>query len=140
MAASAQSRRVAGATLAGLIAATILLACVNPADTAWLPQCPIYEWTGLYCPGCGTTRMLYLLAHGHPLLALHENALSMLLLSLVIYVLVRQTAGKTAMPRVTLRQGIAVGFVVMLFAIARNLPMQPFRQLAPLPISALDLR
>ena len=42
--------------------------------------CPFYEVTGLYCPGCGGTRCLTALMHGHPLLALHENPATIVLL------------------------------------------------------------
>lgn len=35
--------------------------------------CPFYEFTHKYCPGCGGTRSLTALLHGHALLALHEN-------------------------------------------------------------------
>ncbi len=39
-------------------------------------SCPFHEVTGLLCPGCGGTRSLTALLHGHPLLALHENPLT----------------------------------------------------------------
>ena len=42
--------------------------------------CPLYEMTGLYCPGCGGTRSVTALLHGHPLLAFHENPAVPLLL------------------------------------------------------------
>lgn len=35
--------------------------------------CLFYHKTGYYCPGCGSTRAVLALLHGHPLLSLHEN-------------------------------------------------------------------
>ena len=32
-------------------------------------RCPIHALTGAYCPGCGGTRAIILLLHGHPLLS-----------------------------------------------------------------------
>ena len=50
---------------AGLAAgATVVLRNVNPYVAGNpLPSCPLYALTGLYCPGCGSTRCLYSLVH-----------------------------------------------------------------------------
>ena len=73
--------------LTGLIAVVCFL---KPGTTPWLPPCQFYKLTGLYCPGCGSTRMLYFLVHGHPWLAFRQNALAMIVLPGVIYGLVLQ--------------------------------------------------
>jgi hypothetical protein len=46
---------------AGLaVGATVVLRNVNPYVAGNpLPSCPLYALTGLYCPGCGSTRCLY---------------------------------------------------------------------------------
>ena len=50
---------------AGLaVGATVVLRNVNPYVAGNpLPSCPLYALTGLYCPGCGSTRCLYSLVH-----------------------------------------------------------------------------
>ena len=50
--------------------------------------CQFYNLTGLYCPGCGGTRSLTALLHGHFLLALHENPLvpALLVIILLFYI------------------------------------------------------
>ena len=53
------------------------------------PPCPFHEATGLLCPGCGATRALAALLHGHLTEGLHQNALFVLLLpAILIYALI----------------------------------------------------
>jgi Protein of unknown function (DUF2752) len=61
------------------IAATILLR-FPPAQYSFYPQCPIHELLDLQCPGCGATRAIAALLHGHLAEAMHRNALITLLL------------------------------------------------------------
>ena len=44
-----------------------------------LYTCPLRAVTGIHCPGCGGTRSMLELLHGHPLRALHDNPASPLL-------------------------------------------------------------
>ena len=44
--------------------------------------CIFHALTGLYCPGCGGTRSMYALLHGHILLAVHENPASPLIVAI----------------------------------------------------------
>lgn len=59
-------------TAAG-IAATVF--SFNPAAHHFYPVCQFHRLTGLNCPGCGATRALYALLHGHFSAALRDNAL-----------------------------------------------------------------
>ena len=47
----------------------------NPAAYPFYPVCQFHRLTGLNCPGCGGTRALYALVHGHFSTALRDNAL-----------------------------------------------------------------
>lgn len=40
-----------------------------------LPPCPLYTYLGLYCPGCGGTRAIGSLLHGHILQSLWYHPL-----------------------------------------------------------------
>lgn len=92
----------------------------------------MYRFTGLYCPGCGATRALFLLSHGHPLSAAAMNPL------LALAVIFTATLLFKRAPKFHNLHGwksqtvawIAVAIVV-LFTVARNLPWEPFCLLAP---------
>ncbi len=131
---------LAGWTLLGLAVLMVALCFIEPGSTPWLPSCPFHELTGLYCPGCGSTRMLYFLLHGHPLLAFRENAMAMLVFPAILYKLWRTFAGKTDVsnPQISYRLGTAFVVVVLVFGVARNLPFRAFRGLAPQSIAILN--
>jgi Protein of unknown function (DUF2752) len=61
------------------VVATVLLR-YSPEQNSFYPQCPIHEYLHLQCPGCGATRALAALLGGHPVEAMHFNALVTLLL------------------------------------------------------------
>ncbi|WP_263366595.1 DUF2752 domain-containing protein [Edaphobacter bradus] len=64
------------------IAAAMLL-CFPPAQSRFYPRCPIYALLHLQCPGCGATRTLAALLHGHLTEALRLNALFTLALPIL---------------------------------------------------------
>jgi len=53
----------------------------NPSTHGFYPVCEFHQLTGLNCPGCGGTRAVYELLHGHLLRALRDNALAVLALA-----------------------------------------------------------
>jgi hypothetical protein len=61
-----------GATAVGMMAVVFFF---DPAKNNFYPVCLFHKLTGLNCPGCGMTRALFALLHGHFLRALHDNAL-----------------------------------------------------------------
>jgi hypothetical protein len=77
--------------------------------------------------------MLYFLVHGHPWLAFRQNALATIALPAVVYGLARQAINPRSevFSRIHPRWMMAIGVVVVMFAVARNLPMRPFSLLAP---------
>lgn len=116
--------------LAGLAAVVCFL---RPGSTPFLPPCPFYLLTGFYCPGCGSTRMLYFLVHGHPYLAFRQNPLAMLVLPGVLYGLARQMFARPRAAHSLVHPGWITAFciVVILFGVLRNVPFAPFCALAP---------
>ncbi len=37
----------------------------NPKNAIWMPKCPLYLFTHLQCPSCGSTRAAYSFLHLH---------------------------------------------------------------------------
>jgi len=135
---------VAMAVLAGLVA----LFLVDPARPTFgrdprsvgapvlFPPCPLHALTGLHCPGCGTLRALHQMLHGNLRTAFWLNPLMVSSLPFVAYWclsgLVREVSGRR-MPRFFLPAAwiwVLLG-VIVLFGIARNIPLYPLSLLAP---------
>ncbi|MEO8735378.1 MAG: DUF2752 domain-containing protein [Edaphobacter sp.] len=64
----------AAAPLAVVAVLAAILLRFPPEQFAFYPQCPIYRYLHIQCPGCGTTRAFAALLHGHIREALRLNA------------------------------------------------------------------
>lgn len=80
MNAIARMRIVVGASLAG----AAVLYRFPPESYDFYPQCPVFRYLHVYCPGCGATRALSALLHARIAEALHYNALVVLLLPVLL--------------------------------------------------------
>jgi hypothetical protein len=67
--------------VAALVA--IVLLRFSPESYRFYPQCPFHQLLDLRCPGCGATRALASLLHGHIAVAIRFNALATLLFPVV---------------------------------------------------------
>jgi hypothetical protein len=123
---------VRAAALPALIAlAAILLLCFPPAQYSFYPRCPIYELFHLQCPGCGATRAIAAILHGHFIEAMSLNALITLLLpfaaayGILCYyrLLQRKVLRWPQPPPAVLYAALAAAAV---FTLIRNLPLHPF--------------
>jgi hypothetical protein len=129
-------RRVLAAMLLFGPAAIILLRVFDPATSRIFPPCPIRYLTGLYCPGCGSLRAMHALLHGELARAWAMNPLMIVMLPFVTYGLVSATLLEVRgngllevmLPAKWIR---AFCVVIVLYAVARNLPLYPFDLLAP---------
>lgn len=119
-----------GVGLLGL-AAVGALAVVDPEQRGALtPTCPFRAVTGLDCPGCGGTRAVYALLQGDLPLALDHNALAVLLtvplLALAWALWLSAGLGWRAKPpTLTPRTTYGLLTVIVVFWVARNLPVEP---------------
>ena len=122
---------------AGVLALGAFAAAVPPHGQGFYPRCPLYEATGVLCPGCGATRAVSALFSGHVATALRDNVLLVVALPLLALVWARWCAGRTGRPTPLARlrwppaMHIAVPVVLVLYAVARNIPVRPFTLLAP---------
>lgn len=108
----------------------------NPSNVNFLPVCPLYQMTGIACPGCGLTRGFHALFHGDVLTALDYNAMLPIFSLILGYFFV-------SMLLVAVRgRGLSISylkpkfvwaflFLSISFAILRNLPFYPFNILYP---------
>jgi hypothetical protein len=105
-----------------------LLFAIDPTTLRFGPPCMLYASTGLYCPGCGSTRALHQLSHGHLAAAIRFNPLAVVALPLLALLVVRPQ------PRwLTARSIWMLLIVVVAFGVLRNLPWYPWTLLAPQP-------
>jgi hypothetical protein len=109
---------------------------VPPVENSWYPACFFHKWTGLHCPGCGSTRALHHLLHGDARQAVAYNVLGVLLLPVLSLWAVRHTAylvrgGEPPRKYLSSRMIKALFWLVVAYWIARNLPFYPCNLLAP---------
>ena len=104
------------------VAALVILAIiaffsfVDPTASPYFPRCSFRALTGFDCPGCGTSRALHSLAHGHLIEAFGYNPILFLAIPTVIILIFSKKARRSvALP-------IVVLVVILLYWVIRNLP------------------
>ena len=68
------------------VALLMLYAFFEPAETWWMPRCPINFFTGLECPGCGSQRAMHALLHGEFREAFTQNALLIFAIPFILFI------------------------------------------------------
>jgi len=109
----------------GIVGCCALIA-FPPTRFAFYPACPIQEYFGILCPGCGATHALAFLLRGHFVDALRFNALIILLLPFAICVAIRTymravSAGDFRLPRVPVPAIAVAASAAAGFTVFRNL-------------------
>jgi len=128
--------RLLAAMLAAFAVALVMLRVFDPATSGIFPPCPLRYLTGWYCPGCGSLRAIHQLLHGNLRAAWAMNPLTVILLPFLMYGLssfaLFEIRGE-GLPQPFLRGAWirALCAAIILFGIARNLPLHPFDLLAP---------
>ncbi len=105
----------------------------NPTDDRpdLLGPCAFKTLTGYDCPGCGGTRMVWYVLHGNLLQAARHHLVAFVAIPVVIYayvVLVADRIFRVKLPTTRIPWGVCIGYVLvwLMFAVARDLPWQPF--------------
>lgn len=100
----------------------------------YFPPCVFYTVTHFYCPGCGNTRTVLALLHGHPLQALHNNAAFCYLLVVLLLLYLQKVLRCFGKPVQLLPKGnwfpIVSVCICMAYCLIRN--FIPWMQ--PLPV------
>jgi hypothetical protein len=114
-----------------LIAGSVYLYVFEPGRTGFFPVCLFRLFTGLNCPGCGSTRAMHQILHGHFVAAFMLNPLFLLALPFLLFALIRYSVivmrggipRPNAMPASVL---YALFVIIVSFWIFRNTPFYPF--------------
>ena len=98
----------------------------SPQKYSFYPRCPVYGLTHRLCPGCGATRALAELLHGHLASALHFNAAIIMLSPLALFYIGKMYWNAVKQDRIVWPQipvwAVETAFaVLLLFTLARNL-------------------
>ena len=126
------NRRITLLSIWGLLLlGALYVFAFEPGKTGIFPPCVFRQLTGLQCPGCGSTRALHQLLHGHFVAAFTLNPLFVIAIPLLLYVLLKYTTlsfrGITPKPNALPARYIYLIFVVIVsFWILRNTPLYPF--------------
>lgn len=92
------------------------------------PPCVFRKATGIYCPGCGSTRALRALFEGDFFAALRYNPLSVAFLFALPFLLVLR---RPQFRPLYYRLAVAVCVVILVFTFLRNVPSPTFEFLRP---------
>ena len=118
------------------VALTALYLFIDPSEVDFLPKCPMYGITGVYCPGCGSQRATHQLLNLNIIGVLEQNVLflgGLLILGYHLTVTCLNVFFRKKMynylyhpytPKIIL-------VVIIIFWILRNIPSYPFNLLAP---------
>ena len=114
-----------------LLVAAIYLFVFEPGKSGFFPLCPFRVLTGFTCPGCGITRALHHILHGHFISAFMLNPLFFLLGPFLIFALLRYSVIvlRGGVPRPNALPAVyiyALFFTILSFWIFRNTPFYPF--------------
>lgn len=114
--------------IAGVAAATVALHLRDPHVTHSWGACPLYAFTGIYCPGCGGLRAVNDLTNGHVGAAASSNLLFIVLIPAIVLLAGRwvlaawQGREVTVVPPFSRPVQLAGLTVVVAFTLARNWP------------------
>ncbi|MEU5039730.1 DUF2752 domain-containing protein [Streptomyces griseorubiginosus] len=112
--------------LAAVAGAFAYVGTVDPNQPGHYPVCPLYRFTGLYCPGCGGLRSAHAFVHGDFLAALQDNAMAVVgyLGFAVLWTVwvVRAARGRPLRLALGPVQLWTVGTLALVFTVVRNLP------------------
>ena len=132
-------RAVKGISLLALIVGGgWVLATAYPTYRRFFPKCTLFEITGIYCPGCGSTRALRHLLCGNIAKAFSYNPLFVSCLPFFLwwgyryYLKQSESVPFPAWMR-SYAFNLTVAIVLVVYFVARNLPWWPFSLLAPPP-------
>ena len=126
--AAALARRLAvpAGLLAAVAGAFAYVGAVDPNEPGHYPACPLLEYTGIFCPGCGGLRSAHAVVHGDLAAALQANALAVAGYALFAVLwtvwVVRATRGRPLRIDLGPVHLWTAGALTLVFTVVRNSP------------------
>jgi len=115
--------------------AALIIFNFAPRNSSIYIKCPFLDFTGLYCPGCGSMRCFHSLLHGDVSQALDFNPFTVFTLPFLLFAYIRFARREFTGEKENLivKPFYVWGVVVfiLVFWVLRNLPWYPFTVLAP---------
>lgn len=114
-----------------ILVGAVYLFVFEPGIAGFFPKCPFRVATGFTCPGCGITRALHQILHGHFVSAFILNPLFVVLSPFLLFALLRYSVivmrGGRPRPNALPAPVIySLFFMILSFWIFRNTPFYPF--------------
>lgn len=109
---------------------------INPSNVNYLPKCPLFLTTGIYCPGCGSQRATHHLLNFNLFGILQQNVLYLIGLVVLGYhfIILSINFGLNKNYYNYLyhpKTPVILFVIIIIFWILRNIPKYPFNLLAP---------
>ncbi|MGW6471542.1 DUF2752 domain-containing protein [Streptomyces nigra] len=126
--AAALARRLAvpAGLLAAVAGAFAYVGAVDPNEPGHYPACPLLEYTGIFCPGCGGLRSAHAVVHGDLAAALQANVLAVAGYALFAVLwtvwVVRATRGRPLRIDLGPTHLWTAGALTLVFTVVRNSP------------------
>lgn len=109
----------------------------DPAVNSFFPRCPLFTFTGLYCPGCGSQRAVHHILKGKIAAAAGLNLLVPLYLPLIVVYYTSYLVNATQLHRKLVvllnKKWFIYGslLIIVLFGVFRNTQTEIGKYLAP---------
>lgn len=107
----------------------------HPTGYSFIPRCPFYQVTGLYCPGCGSLRATHYLLQGEVTSSFRNHPLLIPLLAFLLFLYGKRLYEFRFNTSISLRGellfSIAVLMTFVLFFVIRNIPTESLEWTRP---------
>ncbi len=130
------ARQLSGARCLAVAGGAVLLALVDPAKTRVFGVCPLHWITGFHCAGCGALRAAHAILHANLVQAVAYNGMALVTVPVILAWVAAEaihafTGRRLGPPRGTAQFGKILLALLVLYTVARNIPLASFDGLRP---------
>lgn len=113
----------------------VFLYFFHPSFCEFMPRCPFYFLTGMYCPGCGSTRAIHYCLNGNISESVRHHPLLLPFFVVIIFLYIKRGyelfSGKIISFRFELLMSKIILFIFIIFFVVRNIPIDYWAWLRP---------